>query len=68
MCLLDDRAARDCAQFFGAQVKGTVGVLLLAKKAGLIPAVQTEIDALLRSGALLSDVVVREALRLADEI
>lgn len=67
VCLLDDRAARDCALLFGAQVKGTVGILLLAKKAGLIPAVRPEIDALLRSGALLSDGVVREALQLAGE-
>jgi predicted nucleic acid-binding protein len=67
LCLLDDRAARDCARLFGARVKGTVGVLVRAKKAGLIPAVRSEIDALLRSGALLSDGVVREALTLANE-
>lgn len=67
VCLLDDRAARDCAQLFGAQVKGTVGILLLAKKAGLIPAIRPSIDALLRSGALLSDAVIREALQLAEE-
>lgn len=67
VCLLDDRAARDCAQLFGAQVKGTVGILLLAKKTGLIPAVRPEIDALRRTGALLSDAVIREALQIAEE-
>ncbi len=67
VCLLDDRAARDCAQLFGAKVKGTVGVLLLAKKSGLIPAVRPAIDALLRAGTLLNNVVIREALELAGE-
>lgn len=66
-CLLDDRAARDCARLFGVQVKGTVGVLLLAKQAGLIPAVRPALEAMLHSGALLHDTVVRDALQLADE-
>jgi predicted nucleic acid-binding protein len=67
VCLLDDRAARDCARLFGAQVKGTVGVLLLAKRAGLIPAVRPALEALLRSGALLHDSVISDALELAGE-
>lgn len=67
LCLLDDRAARDCARLFGARVRGTVGVLLLAKRAGLFPAIRPAIDALLHSGALLHDSVIREALHLADE-
>jgi predicted nucleic acid-binding protein len=48
-------------------VKGTLGVLLLAKQAGLIPAVRPEIGALLNSGAMLHEGVVREALQLAGE-
>ncbi len=67
VCLLDDRAARDCAQLFGAKVRGTGGVLLLAKRAGLIPAVRPGIKALIRPGALLPDSVVRDALELAGE-
>ncbi len=67
VCLLDDRAARDCAELFRAKVKGTVGVLLLAKRAALIPAVHPAIEALRRSGALLHDSVVRDALQLAGE-
>jgi predicted nucleic acid-binding protein len=41
--------------------------LLRAKRAGLLPAVQPEIEALLRAGALLSDTVVQECLHLAGE-
>lgn len=40
---------------------------LLAKRAGLVPAVRPAIAALLRSGALLHDLVIRDALQLADE-
>jgi predicted nucleic acid-binding protein len=68
MAVLDDRAARDCARIFGVKVTGTLGVLLRAKRAGLIPAVGPEIKALLRSGATLHDSVIREALQLAEEI
>jgi predicted nucleic acid-binding protein len=68
MAVLDDRAARDCARIFGVKVTGTVGVLLQAKRAGLIPAVGPEIDALLRSGATLHDSVIRDALQLAEEL
>jgi predicted nucleic acid-binding protein len=46
-------------------VKGTVGVLLLAKQARLISAVRPEIVSLLNSGAMLHDAVVRDALQLA---
>lgn len=67
VCLLDDRAARDCARLFGASVRGTVGVLLLAKQAGLIPAIRPAIAALLQAGALVHESVVQEALALAKE-
>ena len=67
VCILDDRAARDCAHLFGARVKGTVGVLLLAKQARLISAVRPEIVSLLNSVAMLHDAVVRDALQLAGE-
>ena len=67
VCLRDDRAARDCAQLFGAQVKGTVGVLLLAKKAGLVPVVRSAIEAFLLAGARLHDSLIRDARHLVDE-
>lgn len=67
VCILDDRAARDCARLFGARVKGTVGFLLLAKQEGMIPAVRPVIESLLNSGATLHETVVRDALHLAGE-
>lgn len=67
LCVLDDRAARDCAAVFGLRVIGSVGVLVRAKRANLIPAMRPEIEALRSAGALLADHVVSECLRLAGE-
>ncbi|MBW7896405.1 MAG: DUF3368 domain-containing protein [Opitutaceae bacterium] len=66
-CLLDDRAARDCAAVFNLPVLGTAGVLVRAKRAGLIGAVHSEIERLHAAGAMISDQVVKDCLRLAGE-
>lgn len=68
VCVMDDRAARDCALVFGVAVIGSVGILVRAKRAGLIPVVRPQIEALLRAGALLHERVISEALDLAEEI
>lgn len=67
VCLLDDRAARDCAAVFNLPVLGTAGVLVRAKRSGLIPAVRPEIERLRAAGALIAEHVVRDCLRLAGE-
>lgn len=48
--ILDDRAARRLAQSLGLPVIGTLGVLLAAKRRGLLAAVQPSLDALVRYG------------------
>jgi len=35
--IVDDRAARDCAYALRIPIRGTLGVILLAKKEGLVP-------------------------------
>lgn len=67
VCVVDDRAARDSAAVFGLKVAGSVGILLRAKRAGLMAAVRPEIAALLNAGAQLSKQVVHECLKLAGE-
>jgi len=42
--ILDDRAARNCAAALGLQVRGTVGVILLAKLEGLLRKVAPVLD------------------------
>lgn len=66
-CLLDDRAARDCAAVFNLPVLGMAGVLVRAKRAGMIGAVHSEIERLRAAGAMIADQVVKDCLRLAGE-
>ena len=65
--VLDDLAARTCAQIFGVSVLGTVGIMLRAKRGGLISTLKPELEHLLQVGSLLSSSVIDGALRLAGE-
>lgn len=66
ICILEDLAARNCAQVFGLPVMGTLGVLIRAKRAGIVPALRPEIDRLVLAGSLLSPSVIENALALAE--
>jgi predicted nucleic acid-binding protein len=66
--LLDDGDGRRLARSEGLPVLGLMGVLLLAKKQDLIPAVRTLIDRLRdQAGFFLTETVRQEVLRLAGE-
>ncbi len=65
--LADDQAARNMARANGLDVIGTLGVLVLAKRAGLVGAVAALIENLRSSGQRLSQVAIAEALTLARE-
>ncbi|MBI5473600.1 MAG: DUF3368 domain-containing protein [Ignavibacteriae bacterium] len=65
--LVDDRAARDCAETFGIRVRGTLSILVVAKSAGLIPAVTPKIEELRQLGFRMSEDVVSTILTLAQE-
>ena len=67
ICVVDDLAARNCAEVFQLPVMGTLGILLKAKVAGLIPRLQPEIDNLLGAGSLLAPSVLHKVLALAGE-
>ncbi|MGK7922593.1 MAG: DUF3368 domain-containing protein [Trichodesmium sp.] len=56
--IIDDRAARRCAQSMGIASMGTAGVILLAKKRGLIPLASPGIQALQDVGLWLSDPLI----------
>ncbi|MGI2907003.1 DUF3368 domain-containing protein [Tolypothrix sp. VBCCA 56010] len=56
--IVDDRAARRCGQTFGITTIGTGGLLILAKRRGLIPSISPGIQALRDAGLWLSDTVV----------
>ncbi len=64
---LDDLRARRLAESLGLRVVGTLGVLLRAKRAGLIPAVRSLLDAVVAQGFHLAPELYQDVLRLADE-
>ena len=54
IAVLDDLAARRCAQAHGIEVIGTLGLVLLAKKRGLIPNVGESLAAIVAAGLFIS--------------
>ncbi|QJA06046.1 DUF3368 domain-containing protein [Thermosulfurimonas marina] len=52
IALLDDRAARKCAQTLGIKTKGTLAILVLARKRKLLPDITTVLDKLEQAGFL----------------
>ena len=56
--IVDDRAARRCGQALGITTIGTGGLLILAKRRGLIPSISPGIQALRDAGLWLSDSLV----------
>jgi hypothetical protein len=68
LVLMDEREGRHAAQRMGLDVVGVVGVLLEAKKAGVVGAIRPHLDSLRRgAGFYLSEDVYRYALALAGE-
>ena len=65
--VLDDGPARTCAQALGVGVRGTLGLLVLAKREGAIPAVRPPIDLLLGAGYHLGAALVAAVLSEAGE-
>ncbi len=65
IAVLDDGAARACAQAHGLSLIGTLGVILRARKQGLIPAARPLIEELRHAGSFLDrGLVEREMAKL----
>ncbi|NJM00294.1 MAG: DUF3368 domain-containing protein [Synechococcaceae cyanobacterium SM2_3_2] len=56
--MVDDRAARRCAKSLGIPVLGAGGMLVLAKRRGLIPSVEPGLEGIRTAGLWLSDEVI----------
>jgi predicted nucleic acid-binding protein len=65
--ILDDRVARNCAASLGIPVRGTVGVVLLAKREGLLSEIKPLSNRLIESGFRIDPELLRKALELAEE-
>lgn len=65
--LIDERLGRLAAKAHQLKMIGAPGVLLLAKRKGLLPAVKPILHELIASGYFLSDALVAQILELANE-
>lgn len=62
VAVLDDREARACALAHSLPLIGTLGIVLRAKKRGLIPAARPLADQIRVAGSFLDDELVKQAL------
>jgi predicted nucleic acid-binding protein len=67
IAVIDDRSARRCADALGVSARGTLRVLLDAKRAGLVSEVAPLMSALRGAGLYVSDSLVARVLQLAGE-
>ena len=58
--IMDDRAARRCANVFGISAIGTAGVVVLAKRRGLIPSVEQALRQLQAAGLWVSEALISQ--------
>ncbi|MBF0367839.1 MAG: DUF3368 domain-containing protein, partial [Magnetococcales bacterium] len=60
--LIDERRARRIAEHaYGLRVKGSAGILVSAKRKGLISEVRPLLESMIRQGYFLSERLVRQA-------
>ena len=65
--ILDDLAARRCANSLSIPLRGTLGLVLSAKQQGKISAARPILEQLRQSGMYLSDRIFNQALTLVGE-
>ena len=61
--IIDDLAGRKCAASLNILLRGTLGIVLLAKRHGLIPQARPVIESMMSAGLYLSRRVLDNALR-----
>lgn len=67
VAIVDDLAARRCAELLDIPLTGTLGLVLKAKRLGRIPSARPIVEKLLDAGMYLSDPILRRALSLVGE-
>jgi len=65
--VMDDLTARNLADRLGVQVVGTVGVIIQAKRQGVLKAARPYLEQLRATGLYISDHLLERALELAGE-
>lgn len=67
LAVLDDQRARTFAEAQGVPVIGTLGIVLRARRQGVIPFARPVLEALVSRGMYLSKPILEKALRLVGE-
>lgn len=65
--IIDDLTGRKCAASLGIAVRGTLGIVLVAKQRGLVPLARPVIEDMMNAGLYLSRRVLEQALRRVGE-
>ncbi len=65
--ILDDRDARRCGQTLKIGVRGTLGLVILAKQIGSLPSARPVVEHLRQVGLYLADDLASRALALVGE-
>ncbi|MGI9249587.1 MAG: DUF3368 domain-containing protein [Pseudohongiellaceae bacterium] len=65
--IIDDLVGRRCADSLGIPVRGTLGLVLIAKKRGVIPEARSVIEDMMNNGLYLSKKVLNLALQRVGE-
>ena len=61
--ILNDGAARKCAVAFSVDVKGSLAIVILARKRGLIPQAKQVLRAMQEVGLRLDERTIRQVLK-----
>lgn len=67
LVIIDDNAAKKTAKYLGLTVTGTMGVLLKAKRLGIIKEVKPILQEMKKSGFYISDSLIKLVLKQAGE-
>ena len=67
LLIIDDKRAKRVAQEIGIECMGSIGVLIVAKRKGVITAIRPIIDEIAKTDFRISERIIRIALELVDE-
>lgn len=68
LLIIDDRKARTIAEEIGIECTGTLGILIIAKRQGIIQSVKPILHKIKDTNFRLSDDLFSEILRIVDEV